>query len=437
MCSVDGRLYLPENRRVKAWGAVIMALAIPGSAWLSNHPLADRWLSGTTSDLIIAAAVFLVSVNLATVGALVLASGLAVLRPWRDPRGRSAAVLLLVGANCGIPVIGFSLLQEDATVSGLADQWVVLALGVAFLLFVTVIQTFRRSQQWDALSAEEALRRDPRAPVLYLRAFTDDGLMSVRGHNWQDRVLGKAAGALTLTSPEQELAFILQRVGPVVAIGKPGERLPELGAARVYVSHDSWQQTVLEMLERSSLVLARVGASPGVLWELDQVLSRAQRSKVVLLVLGSAEDQAAGVRAIEARIGQPLPLVAATPLPFSLAAAAAGRRSAAVDRRPGRVRRRRAPARGCDSDDGLRSERPHTIRDDAPLRGRTARRLPEAPHAEGPRVARSAQPPRGRHAGAHRRRIRRSLVVPGITPARHPPAPAAAGHLADDAVCLV
>ena len=113
---------------------------------------------------------------------------------------------------------------------------------------------------------------------------------------------------MTLTSPEQELAFIFQRVGPVVAIGKPGERLPELGAARVYVSHESWQQTVLEMLERSSLVLARVGASPGVLWELDRVLSLAERSKVVLLILGSETDQAAGVRAIEERLGVPLPL---------------------------------------------------------------------------------------------------------------------------------
>ena len=316
MCSVDGRLYLPESRRLKAWGVVVMALAIPGAAWLSNHPLADRWLSGTTRDLIVAAAIFLVSVNLATVGALVLALGLGVLRPWRDPRGRSAVLLLIAAANCGIPVLGFSLVQEDATVSGLGDLWVVIAVGVALMLFVTVIRTFRRSQQWDALSAEEALRRDPRAPVLYLRAFTDDGLMAIRGHNWQDRVLGKAASALTLTSPEQELAFILQRVGPVVAIGKPGERLPELGAARVYVSHDSWQQTVLEMLERSSLVLARVGASPGVLWELDQVLLRAQRSKVVILVLGSADDQAAGMRAIEARIGEPLPTVATRPVRF-------------------------------------------------------------------------------------------------------------------------
>ena len=300
---------------MKAWGVFLMALAVPGGFWFENHPLADRWLSGTTRDLLIAAAVMLVSVNLAAVGGLVMASGLGVMRPWRDPRGRWAAVLLFIAVNCAIPVMVYSMVQEDAAISGLPDSWVVALVGAALLLYVTVIQVFRRSQQWDALSADEALRRDPRAPVLYLRAFTDDGLMAVRGHHWQDRVFGRAAGALTLTSPEQELAFILQRVGPVVAIGKPGERLPELGAARVYVSHDSWQQTVLEMLERSSLVLARVGASPGVLWELDRVLSLTQRSKVVLLILGSETDQAAGVRAIEERLGASLPLPPAPPSP--------------------------------------------------------------------------------------------------------------------------
>ena len=38
--------------------------------------------------------------------------------------------------------------------------------------------------------------------------------------------------------PEQELAVLMGRLGPVVAIGKPGERLPELGAARLYVADD-------------------------------------------------------------------------------------------------------------------------------------------------------------------------------------------------------
>jgi hypothetical protein len=290
-----------------------MALAIPGGAWFSNHPLADRWLSGTTGDLLLAAAIFLVSVNVFVAGALVLASGLGLLRAWRDPRGRWAAVLVMVAANVAIPVLGFGMVQEDATVKGLPEVWAVMAVLVAYVLLFAIMRLFRRSQQWDALSAEEALRRDPRAPVLYLRAFTDDGQTAVRGHQWQDRVFGKLAGLLTVTTPEQELAFILQRVGPVVAIGKPGERLPELGAARVYVPHDAWQQTVLEMLARSSMVLTRVGASPGVLWELDRVLSLASRSKVLILVLGSVEDQAEGVRVIEERLGERLQLPSSVP----------------------------------------------------------------------------------------------------------------------------
>lgn len=285
-----------------------MALAAPGAVWFSNYPLVDRWLNGSARDLSIAAAVVLLSLNLAAVGALVLAMGLGVTRPWHDPRGRWAAVLVLVAVNAAIPVLAFSVAQDDAAYDALGDAWVAVSTGVALALFVAMVQLIRRSQQWEALSADEALRRDARAPVTYLRAFTDDGRMAVPGHHWQDRVLGKAVSGLTLTSPEQELAFILQRVGPVIAIGKPGERLPELGAARLYASHESWQQTVLDMLRRSSLVLARVGASPGVQWELDQVLSLAQRSKVLILVLGSPKDQAAGVRAIESRIGEPLPL---------------------------------------------------------------------------------------------------------------------------------
>ena len=144
-----------------------MALAVPGAAWFSNHPLADRWLSGTARDLAIAAAVVLISVNLAAVGALVLASGLGVIRPWRDPRGRWAAVLVLVAANVAIPVMAFSLRAggRHRRARWATPGWP-LATGVALALFVTIVQLFRRSQQWEALSADEALRRDPRAPVV-------------------------------------------------------------------------------------------------------------------------------------------------------------------------------------------------------------------------------------------------------------------------------
>ena len=268
----------------------LMALAAPGATWFSNHPLADRWLSGTTRDWSIAAAVFLVSVNLAAVGALVLASGLGVLRPWRDSRGRWAAVLVMVAANCAIPVIGFSLVQEDAAVTSLGDAWVALAATWRLPCIVAILRLFRRSQQWEALSADEALRRDPRAPVVYLRAFTDDGQMAVPGHALVGPRLRQGRERADADQPRTGAG-----VHPPARRSGDRDRQARGAAARtgcrapVCRLTSDGSKTVLEMLERSSLVLARVGSSPGVLWELDQVLTRVERAKVLLLVLGSAD----------------------------------------------------------------------------------------------------------------------------------------------------
>ena len=285
-----------------------MALAAPGAIWLANHPLVDRWLSGTTRDLVLVAAVFLISTNLAAVGALVLSSGLGIVRPFDDRRGRWAAALLMLATNLSVPVFAFSLVQDDAAITGLADVWVALLVTGAMVFYVGIIRLFRRSQQYEALSADDVMRRDPRAPVVYLRAFTDDGQMVVPYAHWRQRLFGGVISSLTLTSAEQELAFILNRIGPVIAIGKPGESLPELGAARMYVEHDSWQRTVLEKLDQAALAIVRVGASPGVLWELDQVMSR-PRSKLWILTLGAPDAVAAGVRAIEARLGERLDVI--------------------------------------------------------------------------------------------------------------------------------
>lgn len=224
--AADGRPYPLENRRVKAWGLAIIALSLPGWTWLANHPLVDRWFPGTVRDLAQVGAVFTLSLNLVAGGALVLASGLGLLRPLRDARGRWAAAL---------------------------------AMAVMIVLYVAIMRLFRRSQQWEARDAADVRKRDPRPPVVYLRAFTDDGRLVVPARSRSQRIYGHAVGSMTLTSTEQELAFILQRVGPVIAIGKPGEALPELGAARLYVAHASWQQTVMEMLEQASLVPAARG----------------------------------------------------------------------------------------------------------------------------------------------------------------------------------
>ena len=156
--------------------------------------------------------------------------------------------------------------------------------------------------------------------------------------------------------------------------------------------------------------------------------SRSDR-RCCILVLGSPKDQAAGVRAIESRIGEPLRAGVAAGVPLSPAAEAAGRRSAAVDRRAGRIRRRRPAARRRDPDDGVRAQRPRAHADAAALRRPAARGLPKAVRAAWVmsgairRAAcsrwcwRSLAGGLGAHwfyLGARRRAVRRLLLLPVI-----------------------
>jgi hypothetical protein len=115
--------------------------------------------------------------------------------------------------------------------------------------------------------AEQMLARDPRPPVLYLRSFQED-----------ERLSG------TSESFELSLASVLRDVGPVIAVGRPGERLPPQGAARVYVSDESWQPTVRDLMARSAVTILRAGTSRGVLWELARVVEVVSPTRFLIAV---------------------------------------------------------------------------------------------------------------------------------------------------------
>jgi len=110
---------------------------------------------------------------------------------------------------------------------------------------------------------EEVLETNPRPPVLYLRSFVNESM-----------VLHEEEGFADMFNP----------VGPFVAIGQPGERLPPLGAARLYVEDKDWKSRVLELLNRAKLVLIYGGSTPGLGWELEQVRARLHPSRVVVMI---------------------------------------------------------------------------------------------------------------------------------------------------------
>lgn len=99
---------------------------------------------------------------------------------------------------------------------------------------------------------------------------------------------------------------MLGQVGPVVAIGKPGERLPELGAARVYVPDDQWRGVVTTWMSEAALVVFRAGETEGLWWEIEQALARCPRRRILIIELGPSEALLSFRRRFEATFGVPV-----------------------------------------------------------------------------------------------------------------------------------
>ena len=183
-------------------------------------------------------------------------------------------------------VLAASELAEGNAAEVAEIPWYLL---VAFIpLFVltarSAILLFRSGWKHDAPTAADARAKDPRPPVVYFRSFDVDSQIIVAPG--RGRSLARFFWYTVSVSPEQEMGFILGQVGPVVAIGKPGERLPELGAARIYVADDEWREVVTTWMSEAALVVFRAGETEGLWWEVEQALARCSRRRILIVELG-------------------------------------------------------------------------------------------------------------------------------------------------------
>lgn len=193
---------------------------------------------------------------------------------------QSLGVLLIVVA------FFFNIWQmwAGATVNKLRAFGVELPAGTATVLSLILMGVgsalIKKSRKLTADTADTVLARDPRPPVLLLRSFSDDEIVAgTPGYGSQ-----LFAQPVTL---EEALAPVLERLGPVIAIGRPGERSAPVGAARAYVSNEAWQQTVHSWLERARLVVMVMGPvadKPGLAWELERVRELGGLAKLLLVM---------------------------------------------------------------------------------------------------------------------------------------------------------
>lgn len=176
-------------------------------------------------------------------------------------------------------------------VFGGVRSWGTTVIGVGTVLGAVGAAIHSLGLRLSAQNTDEATANDPRPPAILLRSFDDDEIqMGVR----EGSPFMPYSSAEPITF-EQLVVEQLAETSPVLAIGRPGELLPALGAARTYVSDADWKARIDQFLSDCGLVLMILGPidrKEGLAWELERIQSSMPLQKVLLLLPPLPEEDA-------------------------------------------------------------------------------------------------------------------------------------------------
>jgi TM2 domain-containing membrane protein YozV len=285
-----------ELRRIRSQkivGLTLMMVAVAPAVYLVDQVEQKAWLHAGTVELVRFALFNLAVGNLFSLGLVTLLAGLADHDLLKSRQARSAALARLSGANLLMVISAFTILYEEGVLDPYIESWLFAPMLIAFIAFGRAgILCFRRGWRFEAVGAGGLVAQDTRAPVVYIRSFKNDERIASR-FQWT-----------AAFSVEQELATVMNRVGPMIAIGKPGEPLPQLGAARLYVDDNHWRSTITDLMQRARLVVVLAGGTANLQWEMDQAVALVSCQRLIFIVPPS--DQASPFeRGIEQRFGKP------------------------------------------------------------------------------------------------------------------------------------
>ena len=215
----------------------------------------------------------------------------------------------------------------------LLDRWVAYVSEDEFLIFSTLafavlllmpklIKYGKRIATRDAL---DMLKLDPRPPVVFLRPFNEDDKSRTQHDLDDSRDLGEFGNMTVLRrlrafrifvqgflgvddlTLEQEFDYALSDIGPMVAIGKPGEATATAGAYRFYVDDLHWKDAIHKVLDKASVVVWHAGMTEGTWWELETIIKEIDPRRLIMIV-PSPRYRLSAYRALRERFINLLPV---------------------------------------------------------------------------------------------------------------------------------
>jgi hypothetical protein len=184
------------------------------------------------------------------------------------------AVVLLLAAFTALAMSRSSIILSVAAVIG----------ALASLLLYKIARRARVKifPSYEALEIYLAQRDEPL--FVFLREFTSD---TDRGdtdiEDWPR----------LFVSEEEKIANHFRGYGMMLAIGRPGERLPAGGSFRMYVDDNGWRSVVSQLIIRADLILLRCGLTPGISWELEQIIAHGKLDQTIVIPSSNSERNVA------------------------------------------------------------------------------------------------------------------------------------------------
>ena len=176
-----------------------------------------------------------------------------------------AAGIILMVIGLVSPSLGLYLLDSDFEIDTLEVEnlWVYLCLLIPILLgFYGGAWLITWGRRMRAVPATTLLADGDRPAVLFLRSFDDDDLIDPT-----PRMV--PFGDLFERRYEESVCGALEHIGPMVSIGRPGNKLVQLGGARLFVPDHAWQAAIEHLRKRAAAVVLVVGRTEGLWWEIQ------------------------------------------------------------------------------------------------------------------------------------------------------------------------
>jgi hypothetical protein len=163
----------------------------------------------------------------------------------------------------------------------------------------------RRGLQHQVVTYDSDRPHDLRDRIFYVRPFTADDsvyrrptwlplgspvFLFMRLNRWH--LTWGMLGLRGVERYEELLAHAFRKVGTFGTIGDPREGLPPIGAEeRFYptprgteTAEEAWKREVADRIAHARLILAHIGNSEGVRWEIERIVALADPRRVVLCV---------------------------------------------------------------------------------------------------------------------------------------------------------